>query len=263
VVDGCEVSLFGRPDHLDVPTVASRQALIHSNKENDMTITPTTLFRASGVAASVAGLIFVGVQINHPHLDATSITTTDVMARNFLKMLMAALALAGITGMYLRQVTKIGVLGLLGYVLFAVGFLSIFGTEFVAALVLPSIAHSSTAYVNDVIAAANNGTANGDIGLMQTAILFTGIAYLAGGFIFGIALFRANVLARWPAVLLALGTLATIATGMVPQYERLFPLPTGLALVGLGYSLWRQQRTPAAPSILNSVSLQLDAVGAK
>jgi hypothetical protein len=228
-----------------------------------MTITPTTLFRAAGVAASVAGAIFIGVQINHPHLDATSITTTDVMARNFLKMLMAALALAGITGMYLRQVTKIGVLGLLGYVLFAVGFLSIFGTEFIAALVLPSIAHSSTAYVNDVIAAANNGTANGDIGLMQSVILSTGIAYLAGGFIFGVALFRANVLARWPAVLLALGTLATIATSIVPQYERLFPLPTGLALVGLGYSLWRQQRTPAAPSILDSVSLQLDAVGAK
>ena len=88
-----------------------------------MTITPTTLFRASGVAAALAGLIFVGVQINHPHLDATSITTTDVIARNLLKMLMAALALAGITGMYLRQVTKIGVLGLLGYVLFAAGYL--------------------------------------------------------------------------------------------------------------------------------------------
>src|SRR5206468_8701218 len=75
-----------------------------NSKENDMTITPTTLFRAAGVAASAAGLIFIGVQINHPHLDATSITTTDVMARNFLKMLMAALAIAGITGMYLRQV---------------------------------------------------------------------------------------------------------------------------------------------------------------
>ena len=228
-----------------------------------MTITPTTLFRAAGVAASVAGAIFIGVQINHPHLDATSITTTDVIARNFLKMLMAALALAGITGMYLRQVTKIGVLCLLGYVLFAVGFLSIFGTEFVAALVLPSIAHSSTAYVNDVIAAANNGTANGDIGLMQSAILFTGLAYLAGGFIFGIALFRANVLARWPAVLLALGTLATVATGIVPQYERLFPLPTGLALVGLGYSLWRQQRAPAAQPVLRPVSSQPDLAGAQ
>lgn len=147
--------------------------------------------------------------------------------------------------------------------LFAAGYLSILGTEFVAALVLPSIAHSSPAYVNDIIAAANNGTATGDIGLMQTAILVTGIAYLAGGFIFAIALFRANVLARWAAALLAVGTLATIAIGIVPQYERLFALPTGFALVALGYSLWREQRTPAAPRILNPVSLQLDAVGAK
>ena len=55
-----------------------------------MTITPNTLFRAAGVAAAVSGLIFIGVQIDHPYLDATSITTTDVMTRNALKMLMAA-----------------------------------------------------------------------------------------------------------------------------------------------------------------------------
>jgi len=79
-----------------------------------MTITTTTLFRLAGVAAVFAGLIFIGVQINHPYLDATSITTTDVMARNTLKMVMAALALAGITGVYLRQPTELGVLGLLG-----------------------------------------------------------------------------------------------------------------------------------------------------
>src|SRR5437870_13384672 len=96
--------------------MASRQVLIHSDKENDMTITPTTLFRASGVAASLAGLIFVGVQINHPHLDVTSITTTDVIVPSSLRLLMAALALAGRPGMYLRQVTKIGLLRLLGYV---------------------------------------------------------------------------------------------------------------------------------------------------
>jgi hypothetical protein len=228
-----------------------------------MTITPATLFRAAAVAAAAAGLIFIGVQINHPHLDSTSITTTDVVTRNSLKMLMAALALAGITGMYLRQVTKIGVLGLLGYVLFAAGYLSLLGTEFVAALVLPSIAHSSTAWVNNVIDVANNRPATGDIGRMQTAILFTGITYVGGGFIFAVALFRANVLARWASVLLALGTLATVAVGIVPQYERLFALPTGLALVCLGYSLWRNQRTRAALPIVNTVSSQLDAVGAK
>src|SRR3954462_13963850 len=99
-----------------------------------MTITTTTLFRLAGVAAVSAGLIFIGVQINHPYLDATSITTTDVIARNSLKMLMAALA--GITGVYLRQVTETGVLGLLGFILFAAGYLSMMGTEYVAALVL-------------------------------------------------------------------------------------------------------------------------------
>ena len=73
-----------------------------------MTITSTTLFRAAGAAAALAGLIFIAVQINHPYLDAASITSTDAMTRDSLKMLMAVLALAGITGVYLNQVTKIG-----------------------------------------------------------------------------------------------------------------------------------------------------------
>ena len=69
-----------------------------------MTITPTTLFRAAAVAAVAAGLIFIGVQINHPPSDVSAVTTTEWAVRNSLKVLMAALALAGITGMYLRQV---------------------------------------------------------------------------------------------------------------------------------------------------------------
>jgi len=228
-----------------------------------MTISSSTLFRAAGVAAAAAGLIFIGVQIKHPHLDATSITTSDAMTRNSLKVLMAALALGGITGMYLSQVTKIGVLGLLGYVVFAASYLSMLGTEYVAALVLPSIAHSSTAYVNDVIAFANNRPTTGDIGRMHTAILFTGITYVGGGFIFGVALFRANVLARWAAALLTLGALATIAAGIVPQYERLFALPTGIAFIGLGYSLLREKYIPGARPAISAVSSQLDTVGAE
>jgi len=83
-----------------------------------MTITTTKLTRAAGVAAAVAGLLFIAVQINHPHLDLTFATTTEFKIRQGMKVLMSVLALAGITGMYLRQVKKIGVLGLLGYVLF-------------------------------------------------------------------------------------------------------------------------------------------------
>ena len=102
----------------------------------DTIITPTTLFKAAGVAAVAAGLIFIGVQINHPHADVANVTTTEWAVRNSLKILMAALVLAGITGMYLRQVRQIGVLGLIGYVVFSVGYLSLLGSTFVSAYVL-------------------------------------------------------------------------------------------------------------------------------
>ncbi len=228
-----------------------------------MTVTATKLTRAAGVAAAVSGLIFIGVQIKHPHLDVRSITTNDVVVRNSLKLLMATLALVGITGIYLRQVKEMGMLGLVGFVLFSAGYLGIACTEFIAAFVLPTLAHSAPAYVGDVIAAANNGKAIGDIGLMQTVILVTGFGYLVGGLTFGIALFRANVLARWAAALLAVGTAATAATGMAPQYERLFPIPVGIALIGLGYSLWHEQRARAPRPMSTPLSSQLDHVGAR
>jgi hypothetical protein len=227
-----------------------------------MTITPTTLFRSSGAAAAAAGLIFIGVQIGSPHIDGANIGTTNVVVRESLKVLMAVLALTGITGIYLSQVKRMGGLGLLGYFVFAAGYVTMLGIEFVGAFVLPSIAHSSPAYVSNTIAAATNGTVTGSIGLIKTAILLNGITYVGGGVIFGIALFRANVLARWAAALLAVGALATVATGILPQYERLFAFPTGVALVGLGFSLWRAQRTPGTRRVSSAVSSQLDPAGA-
>lgn len=227
-----------------------------------MTITTTKLTRAAGVAAIVAGLLFIGVQINHPHLDVTFVTTTEWKIRQTMKVIMAALSLVAITGIYLRQVKKTGVLGLLGYVLFGAGYLIMMSVEVVGAVVLPSIAHSAPGYVNDVLAVATGGHAAGDIGLMQPLIAAMGIGYLGGGLIFGIALFRANVLARWAAALLAIGTLSTAARPLLPQInERLFAIPTGVALIGLGYSLWRGQRNPAARSLASPVSSQLDPAG--
>jgi hypothetical protein len=212
-----------------------------------MTITPTTLFRAAGVAAVVAGLIFIGVQINHPHSDVTSVTTTEWVVRNSLKVLMAALALAGITGMYLRQVKQIGVLGLVGYLVFGAGYLLITSTALISGYVLPSLADTDPGYVNDVLAAATNGTVQGDIGLLQAVIKVQGFAWLAGGLVFGIALFRARVLARWAAVLLAVGSVVTVLLAVMPDaFYRFLAFPNAIAMVALGYSLWRSARTDTA-----------------
>lgn len=227
-----------------------------------MTVTTTTLTRAAGLAAVAAGLLYVGVQINHPHLDVTVVTTTEYLVRQTAKVLFAALSLAGITGMYLRQVKQTGVLGLLGYLLASIGFLLILSIQVIAVGALPSIAHSAPGFVNDVLAVATGGTATGDIGLFQIISPVSGIAYIGGGLLFGIALFRANILARWAAALLAVGAVATAAIPLLPQIDqRLFAIPVGVALIGLGYSLWREQRTVDARPEPSPGNPQLDPAG--
>ena len=229
-----------------------------------MTITPATLSRSAGVAAIAAGLIFIGVQINHPHLDATSITTTNVAIRSSLKVLMAVLALAGITGMYLRQVKQVGVLGLVGYLLFCANYLVIMCTTFVAAYVLPSIAASNPSYVNDVLTVATGGHATGDIGRLQAVIVLESVLFLTSGLVFGIALYRANVLARWASVLLAVGGVVTAALSVMPDaFYRLLAFPNGIALIGLGYSLWVTGRSVTATPATTVRSPQLTTASAE
>lgn len=228
-----------------------------------MTLSTTRLGQAAGIATAVAGLIFILVQINHPAMEVASATTTEWVVRSTAKAAMSALALAGITGMYLRQFRQVGVLGLAGYLLFSVGYFVMFGVEFLAAFVLPTVAHTAPGYVNDVIVSSAGGTPAGDIGLMQAVFVATAIGYVGGGLLFGIALFRAGVLARWAAALLAIGNLSTLALSVLPEsFNRPLAVPTGVALIGLGSSLWRDQRraagaatttTAAAPRVQASV----------
>jgi hypothetical protein len=69
-----------------------------------------------------------------------------------------------------------------------------------------------------------------------------------GGLLFGIATFRAGILPRWAAGLLAVGAvLPIILSSLVPHpLDRIFAVPVGLALVWLGYALWSERRAQAA-----------------
>jgi hypothetical protein len=159
---------------------------------------------------------------------------------------MAALALAGFTGMFLRHHRRFGLLGLAGYLLLTVGYLALFAVECVVGFVLPTVARSDPGYVQDVIDAAVGRSPTGDIGHMHGLLLTSGIGYALGGLLFGIALFRVGILARWACVLLAVGTTSALALSVLPEsFNRPFAVPTGVALIGLGVSLWRDQRRPA------------------
>jgi hypothetical protein len=224
-----------------------------------MTATTAKLTRAAGVSAAAAGAIFVAVQIKHPAFTVQAFTDgISWHVRSIAKLVMSGLAVAGLTGMYRHQRRQIGKLGLVGYVTFVVGYLFMSSVEAIAAFVLPGEAHSRPGYVNDVLRASAGMKTAGDIGAMQTLLNLMGATYIAGGLLFGIALYRARVLSRWAAALLAAGAVGIATLKVLPtSFDRPMAVPTGIALIGLGVSLWRTQRTDTAPSaaVTESVSV--------
>ena len=65
------------------------------------------------------------------------------------------------------------------------------------------------------------------------------------------------------AGLLAVGTaLSPVATLLPEEHKALVAVPVGLALLGLGYSLWSERREEAAEALAGKGSLQLDQSGA-
>ena len=211
------------------------------------TTTTHRLTAIAGLCAAAAGAIFVGVQINHPPADAAHIVTAEMTIRMTAKVLFCALALAGLAGMFVRHRHQFGRLGRAGYALVSVGFLAMLVQECIIGYYLPTIARSNPVYVQHVLnGAMAHGNSSG-IGAMQGLFLIAGIGYSLGGLLFGITLFRAGVLSRWASALFAYGTVSALTLAALPlSFSRPFAVPTGIALIGLGISLWRNERRDAA-----------------
>jgi hypothetical protein len=139
-------------------------------------------------------------------------------------------------------VRETGVLGLIGFVLLGIGFLMIAIVSFAEAVILPEIADAAPRYVDDVLATLVGDPVSGDVGGLALANGIAGFTYLLGGLVFGTALYRAGIVARWAALLLAIGAVAPLLLApVVPDsLTRTATFPTAIALMGLGYSLWRE-----------------------
>ena len=228
-----------------------------------MSITTTSLTRGAGLSAVVAGLLFIVIQLVHPHEDVAAVTTTAWIVVALLTMAMSVLLLVGMTGMYLRQVTETGLTGLVGFLLFGSTFVLTIAVTFVEVFVLPPLADQSPQYVEDFLATFTGGAVVGDVGSLPLASLVAAVGYLLGGLLFGVVLHRARILARWASLLLAVGSVATLLVPVLPHaLDRLIAFPVGLALAGLGYSLWRDQAstTQQSPSRLDDARRDLAGV---
>ncbi|GAY09137.1 hypothetical protein [Pseudonocardia sp. N23] len=212
-----------------------------------MTVTAIALTRAAGLAAAASGLLFGFVQFIHPVETVAAVGTTAWAVVHHLTLLMAVLGLAGMTGVYLRQVRQAGVTGLVGYLAFSGFYLVTIAYTFVEAFVLPELAADAPRIVDEILAIPLGGDTGG-LGAVAALGTVSFALYLGGGVLLGIALFRARVLARWASLLLAVAPVLTLAGSFVPHSViRLAAVPMGVALIGLGVSLWHNAgRTVAA-----------------
>ncbi|MEP7241148.1 MAG: hypothetical protein ABI697_09715 [Devosia sp.] len=218
-----------------------------------MAITSQGLIRASGLAAIAGGLIFAGIQPIHPPDELASVTTSLWAVIISLKFVMCLFFLIGFTGLYARQATRAGWLGLTGFALLTISFWLQTGFVFVELFVLPILAPSVPGFIDSALGVANGHPGVMDIGAMVPAYAVLGVCYLLGGLLFGIATVRAAVLPRWPAVLLAIAAVITPAAALLPHaLQRYAAVPMGIAMIWLGYSLWSEHRNKAARTSLNA-----------
>lgn len=226
--------------------------------------TASNLIRWSGLAAVVAGIIYAGIQPIHPPDLLSSVTTSAWANITTTKLAMCFLFLLGIVGLYARQVKESGWLGLAGFLLFGLSWALQSGFVFVESLVLPVLATTAPKFVESALAIVNPGSPSTmSLGALPALYGLVGVTYLLGGLLFGIAMFRAHVLSRWPAGLLAVTALLTPAAGLLPHpIQRLAAIPMGLALAWLGYTLFSERREQAVEPARGMVNAQLSQTGA-
>jgi hypothetical protein len=229
-----------------------------------MTITTSMLTRAAGVSAVLSGLLYIVIQPIHPDENAATVISTAWVVVAVMTIAMAVLGLVGVTGIYLRQVRETGLTGLVGYLMFGSFYLAVTAWTFVEVFVLPRIADEAPQFVDDFLGIPAGLSAQGDVGGLPPLFTVVSGLYLVGGLVFGIAVYRAGILHRGAAALLAAGSVGAVAAAVLPHaVGRYAAVPVGMAMVWLGWSLWAEPRTSAEAFVAQRHGSDRDSVPAR
>lgn len=219
-------------------------------KESKTKMTTSALMRLAGVSAMAAGIIFAGIQPIHPPDFLPSVTTTAWATIMPVKLLMCLLFLLGFTGLYARQVEETGWLGLAGFLMLSVTWVLQAAFIFAETFILPVLVVPSPQFVESFLGIVNGFPGEMNIGALPAVYGLAGLLYMLGGLLFGIATFRAAILPRWAAGLLAVAAVVTPAAALLPHaIQRFAGIPVGIAVALLGYTLFSERRVKSSEAV--------------
>jgi hypothetical protein len=227
-----------------------------------MKVTTTGLIRATSIAAILAGLVFVVIQPLHPDDVLASVTTDAWAIIHYATLAMLALFVVGVSGIYARQVDRLGWLGLAGYVVLVIGLVLTAIGGVIEAFVQPLVASSDPRFVEGMLAMVHGHPTDVDLGSIPLVWNASSIGFLGGTLLFGAANFRAGILSRWASAIFAVGLLASAPAAGLLGNPRVAAVPVGIGLAWLGYSLWADGRKRVSAHVPDAATAQPDAAAA-
>lgn len=215
-----------------------------SVKQDKAAVTTSFLFRLAGLSAVVSGICFIIVGLFHQVNVPESVTTVTWANVHIAATIMGYFGILGMAGLYARQAQRAGWLGLAGFVLFSLWLALVMALSLVEAFILPGLATESPAFVAGFLGMFTGVPSAVDLSALPVIWQVSGILYIAGQLLFGIATFRAAVLPRWAGLLMAFGAaLVPVGAVLPPNLESLIMVPVGLALLWLGFTLFVERRS--------------------
>jgi hypothetical protein len=197
-------------------------------------LSPSSLIRASGLATIVGGVLFALFPLLHPDHSAEAYASAIWVPVHMMPNVGAILVLFGLVGLLVRQLSRAGLLGIVGFVLAFVGTASFVMGAMIEAFIIPYMGLQNPEIVD--------GPPPPGVG---EAFLIIGVLFGLGHVVLGIATYRAGVVPRGVGLLMVIGALALLLLerigGIMLELDTLWvvgPVLLGAALVALGYSLW-------------------------
>ena len=201
----------------------------------------TTLYRLSGIALLIGGVLTTIGATTQALLseDYSSPLWVPVASLIFIGTLLVQI---GLPAIYMRQAHRVGVPGLVGFILFFFGFAQFaIGFRFFDIVILPWFGKSA-----DI-----NPPLNFIFYSLSGALLL-----LVGAFLFGIMSIRSGIFPKIPILVLLVGLVLNRIGGRVPHLQDIGGILFYLSFAGLGYALLfllRQEvkahQSPTSPEI--------------
>jgi hypothetical protein len=225
--------------------------------------TVSNLFRLSGLSALVAGILFVFVGPLHPAQDPAAVATSLWAIVHVMAFAVSFFGLLGMAGIYARQAEDAGWLGLVGFLMFSLWLVLAAGFVFFEALIFPLLATEAPAFTEGFLGMFTGSTGGTNVGVLAALWKLTGVLYMLGPLLFGVATLRAGILPRAPAALFGVGAASALAFALLPPaMEPLATVPVGAGLAWLGYALLSERREPASAPLPGRAAPRLRPTGA-